>query len=1028
MINLLHLIVSPPDGSVLYMGNYNPILVGLSIFVAILTAYASLLVSLRVSIITKARTRQLCIAGGGLCFGLGIWAMHFIGMLAFSLPCSSNYDPVTTLLSMIPAVLASTLAIQIISRDKLSAVQLVSGGLLFGAGISAMHYSGMAAMHFNGLIRYDTGLFLLSVLVAIVLATLALWIEFRFKTLRQNVGVRLLSAVVMGLAVSGMHYTAMASAYFIRGTDIVTASSSISPGLLALIVLIATGLITVLTLIATYFSRNNVFSTVRLCKLPCLLLTIWIGVSWFIAEDYHNRLADDLIHQESLRNAQKLESITGNITESLKLLNGTAQVFARETAVVDTLRSFGANSLPTTLSYEKRKQRWSRDKALVELSQTLDYASSRFAADVIFILDAAGECIASSNIAESGSIVGVDLSDRLYFKQARAGQQGHQYAVGRATNQPGLFYASPVFDAGRFIGAVVVKRDVNKLARWTKSANVYITDANGVIVMAQDKQFELRYLPDATVVNLSGKDKLLLYKRSELKPLKFTPWENHASLVLIDEKAPPVMFASRALTENGINIYVHTPLNDLLRFTTEKYWLCFLLASAGGMLIIAVSAIVIYLRESQKLKLELNITATAFESDEGILISNANNEILRVNSAFTTITGYAAEEVIGKNPRILSSGKHNADFFAAMWDSIVATGTWSGNIWNRRKNGEDYPEHLIITAVKNADNMLVNYVSTFSDITGRMETETALRYSNQKMSSLLQSMAEGAYGVDINGNCNFVNESFLRILGYTSSSELIGRHIHDVIQHTHADGMPYPAVECRIYAAHHHNENIHCTEEVFWHKSGIAIPVEYWSRPIIIDDVIMGSVTTFIDISERKLTEKRMAHLATYDPLTNLPNRSLLRDRLKQALFSAKRGLFHVGLMFIDLDKFKPVNDTYGHALGDQVLIEAAKRMQLCIRASDTVARVGGDEFIVLLSEVDSEIDTLFVAEKIRLALNRTMLVGGMELHISSSIGIALFPEQGENETVLIKHADVAMYAAKQAGRDNVQVFRHNML
>ena len=510
--------------------------------------------------------------------------------------------------------------------------------------------------------------------------------------------------------------------------------------------------------------------------------------------------------------------------------------------------------------------------------------------------------------------------------------------------------------------------------------------------------------------------------------LKFTPWENHASLVLIDEKAPPVMFASRALTENGINIYVHTPLNDLLRFTTEKYWLCFLLASAGGMLIIAVSAIVIYLRESQKLKLELNITATAFESDEGILISNANNEILRVNSAFTTITGYAAEEVIGKNPRILSSGKHNADFFAAMWDSIVATGTWSGNIWNRRKNGEDYPEHLIITAVKNADNMLVNYVSTFSDITGRMETETALRYSNQKMSSLLQSMAEGAYGVDINGNCNFVNESFLRILGYTSSSELIGRHIHDVIQHTHADGMPYPAVECRIYAAHHHNENIHCTEEVFWHKSGIAIPVEYWSRPIIIDDVIMGSVTTFIDISERKLTEKRMAHLATYDPLTNLPNRSLLRDRLKQALFSAKRGLFHVGLMFIDLDKFKPVNDTYGHALGDQVLIEAAKRMQLCIRASDTVARVGGDEFIVLLSEVDSEIDTLFVAEKIRLALNRTMLVGGMELHISSSIGIALFPEQGENETVLIKHADVAMYAAKQAGRDNVQVFRHNML
>ena len=245
MFSFLQLVSTTPESSLLYQGNYDPLLVSLSILIAILASYASLLVSQHVSSIAKTEIRNFWIAGGGLCLGLGVWAMHFVGMLAFSLPCASNYDPTITFLSMIPSILASILAIKIISRSELSRSQLATGGLLIGAGIGAMHYSGMAAMNLNGMIRYDIKLFSLSILVAIVLATLALWIKFGLKSFqnRWDAGVTIASAVIMGLAVSGMHYTAMAAAYFIRGDEATITTTGISPAYLASIVLAATCLL-----------------------------------------------------------------------------------------------------------------------------------------------------------------------------------------------------------------------------------------------------------------------------------------------------------------------------------------------------------------------------------------------------------------------------------------------------------------------------------------------------------------------------------------------------------------------------------------------------------------------------------------------------------------------------------------------------------------------------------------------------------------------------------------------------------------
>jgi diguanylate cyclase (GGDEF)-like protein/PAS domain S-box-containing protein len=304
--------------------------------------------------------------------------------------------------------------------------------------------------------------------------------------------------------------------------------------------------------------------------------------------------------------------------------------------------------------------------------------------------------------------------------------------------------------------------------------------------------------------------------------------------------------------------------------------------------------------ERKKAEAELRIAATAFESQEGMVVTDANNVILRVNQAFTTITGYLAEDVIGKTPNILSSGKHDKAFYAEMWASITSSGAWEGEIWNRRKNGEIYPEHLTITAVKDANGVLCNYVATIMDIT------------------------------------------------------------------------------------------------------------------------------------QRKAAVDEIKNLAFYDPLTQLANRRLLIDRLKQALAASARSDQHGAVLFLDLDHFKALNDTLGHDVGDLLLIQVAQRLMASVREGDTVARLGGDEFVVVLEDLSDKMleaakQTETIAEKIISALNQPYLLNAHE-HISSpSMGAVVFKGHEAEVDVLLRQADIAMYQAKDSGRNALRFFDPKM-
>jgi len=301
----------------------------------------------------------------------------------------------------------------------------------------------------------------------------------------------------------------------------------------------------------------------------------------------------------------------------------------------------------------------------------------------------------------------------------------------------------------------------------------------------------------------------------------------------------------------------------------------------------------------------LRIASTAFESQESMVITDADGVILRVNQAFTEATGYTAEEAVGQTPRLLKSGRQDADFYRKMWETLQRTGKWQGEIWDRRKNGEIYPKFLTISAVKGDDGVVTHYVGADHDIT------------------------------------------------------------------------------------------------------------------------------------KRKAAEEEINTLAFYDSLTQLPNRRLLNDRLGKIMAASKRSGRYGALVFLDLDNFKPLNDEHGHSVGDLLLVEAARRIARCVREVDTVARFGGDEFVVVLSELDedraeSASQASIVAEKIRGTLAEPYVLKiqsegkaetTVEHHCTSSIGVVLFINHEASEEDILKWADMAMYQAKEAGRNQIRFY-----
>ena len=415
---------------------------------------------------------------------------------------------------------------------------------------------------------------------------------------------------------------------------------------------------------------------------------------------------------------------------------------------------------------------------------------------------------------------------------------------------------------------------------------------------------------------------------------------------------------------------------------------------------------------------DLLLAHTVLEStQEGIMVVDTHGKITMVNPAFSIVTGYKPEEVIGKNPNILHSGRHNKKFYQQMWEQINKVGYWQGEIWNKRKTGEIYPEWLSINTIFDEENIIQGYTSTLVDITNRKEAEKALQESNDKFRSLVETTHDFIWEVNKYYAYTYCSPQSIDILGY-KPEELLGKTPFDFMLADEVKRVSEIFIDIMKQQAPIQSvENINIT------KDGREVILETSGRPFFsMTGELQGYRGVDRDITQRKQVEAELKHMATHDPLTGLYNRKVLDELLNNDIKRAIRYKHSLSVFMLDIDYFKKINDTYGHQAGDTVLHNFAGVIETSIRETDYVARYGGEEFVIVLSET-----SLAKAEEMagrllnRIADHSFFIADNKQLNITASIGVATFPEHAQSRQDIIYAADSAMYAAKKAGRNQVK-------
>ncbi|MBZ5666050.1 MAG: EAL domain-containing protein [Acidobacteriia bacterium] len=408
-----------------------------------------------------------------------------------------------------------------------------------------------------------------------------------------------------------------------------------------------------------------------------------------------------------------------------------------------------------------------------------------------------------------------------------------------------------------------------------------------------------------------------------------------------------------------------------------------------------------------------------------IVITDHEGTIVWSNRAFTTMTGYSAEEVLGKNAGVLKSGEQSESYYAKLWSTISSGKVWQGEIVNRRKDGTTYTEEMTITPmVRDARNPANRYyIAIKQDITERKQAEEALLFKTALLEAQAETTIDGILAVDESNHIVLANKQFG--LHFEIPDELLStRDDLIVLKHVMARiEAPDAFIERVKYLYSHRNEK---SRDEFSLKNGKVF--DRYSAPLVDSKSRhRGRIWYFRDITDRKLAEERAEFLAYYDALTGLPNRTLLEDRLSKALAGARRRKDRVAFLFLDLDRFKNINDSLGHSVGDLVLKEVAERLKRWAREQDTVARLSGDEFLIMVTSVKDITDAAVAAERLMNAVAAKFVVQGHSLSIPCSLGISIFPEHGADGETLIKNAEAAMYSAKDNGRHNFQFFTQDM-
>ncbi len=512
------------------------------------------------------------------------------------------------------------------------------------------------------------------------------------------------------------------------------------------------------------------------------LLACWV-LTWVLTGQYVQRRADQALEQAVLKINSDMGDIATGLKQNLTVFHGIPAVISRDTTLRAQLSMPTAAASEPALTPAQKRTLWTQRAELAPLNDALaDSARDIRAISVIWAMNLAGDCIAASNAKTPDSFVGINYADRQYFQSALQGSSGHQFAVGRVTGIPGLFFSAPVVDNGKVIGVVGAKIDLPHLASWVNQANAFITDAYGVIIQAQDRQLEMHALPGASVEKMSPQQRMGRYRSETIPSIALSTWvfPVNRSLFRLNNGSTPFLMRSSTIEQEDLSVTVMQPVPALATLNQDRFNL-FLIVSA--------------------------------------------------------------------------------------------------------------------------------------------------------MLSALVCLAAAS----------------LRYLGN--------------LQH-----------------AHRSREH-----------------------------------------------QRQIEYLASHDALTGLFSRAVIDQMISQGIAIAARTGRQLGVIFMDLDMFKNINDSMGHEVGDLVLKEVAQRLRRAVRVSDPVIRHGGDEFVILLHDLESPSDAARLANLLLVALRAPFITQGMTLNLSASLGVALYPSDGDTASVLLRNADSALYRAKAAGRADFCFYHASM-
>ncbi len=842
----------------------------LSMAVAVVASYVALDLASRVTA-SAGRTVHYWLAGGAVSMGIGIWSMHFIGMLAFRLPIPMSYSVSITALSLLIAMVASGFALHTVSRESLGPRRLVGGGVLMGIGIASMHYTGMAAMRMSPPVRYDPALFALSIVIAMIASWAALWIAFQLRgeTLLSGFWRKAGSALLMGAAICGMHYTGMAAAIF-PPHSMATMGNPAIP---------------------------SFWMAVTIGAFTFMLLATTLMVS--IADAHHLREVD--VHQHGAK--------------VLRAMHDEAR------AIIDTGHDayLAIDAQSVILDWNQQAEStfgWSREEVvgrdLAEIIIPEQYRQAHYRGVQHFL--ATGEPVLNRRI----EIIALHRDGRQFPVELKLW-------VRRTGNGEPEFHAF-VHDIG---------------ARLTANRRLATQTAAAAVLIESDT------LADAG-------PKLLQAVCSALG------WR--VGLLWLVDRGDSALHCAETW---------QPPDASVARFVAHSRTMTF--APGTG------------------------LPGRVFGSGKPVWVAD-----VALDGNFPRAETALADRLHGAFAVPVLNGAHVLGVIEFFSSAIQE------------------PDPELLGMMETLGNLLGQFIA-------RSQAERALEQEGEFLNALLDNITEGIVACDERGILTVFNQATRDLHGLPEEAlppEQWSEH-YDLYM---ADGTTrMEMAQIPLFRAFK-GEQVRDVEMVI-------APCDRPRRVIVCNGRALfnhageklGAVVAMHDITERKEAEQRLQQLAHFDVLTGLPNRRLFQDSLRNAMVMADSNGWLVFLLFLDLDNFKDINDSLGHAVGDELLCQVGQRLLGCLRLRDTVGRLGGDEFgVILLAPSDPQIAAK-VANKIHEALRAPFELEGHTVSTTASIGITVYPTDTADLHSLERYADLAMYDAKQGGRNAYRFYTEAM-